>query len=76
MFLPNNAAAVKVWKLSCHARVWGAHDGVMVLAQRLWNEAVVVGVDDGGVEDTVDVEHARLLVKLVLDLGPCKAPAA
>jgi hypothetical protein len=40
---------------------------VMVLAVSLGDEAVVVGVDDGGVEDTVNVEETGDLVEFVFD---------
>jgi hypothetical protein len=35
----------------------------------LGDEAVVVRVDDGGIEDTVDMEETGDLVKFILDLG-------
>ena len=44
--------------------------GVIVLAERPGDEAVVVRVHDGGVEDPVHLDEPRLLVQLVLDLAP------
>ena len=44
--------------------------GVVVLAERAGDEAVVVRVHDGGVEDPVHLDEPRLLVQLVLDLAP------
>ena len=42
---------------------------VVVLGERLRDEAVVGRVVDGGVEDAVELEQAGLLVELVLDAG-------
>ncbi len=39
----------------------------MVFTVSLGNEAVVVGVDDGRVEDAVDVEETGFLIEFVLD---------
>lgn len=44
--------------------------GVIVLAERPGDEAVVVRVDDGRVEDPVHLDEPRLLVQLVLHLAP------
>jgi hypothetical protein len=44
--------------------------GVVVLAERARDEAVVVRVHDGGVEHAVHLDEPRLLVQLVLDLAP------
>ena len=45
-------------------------DGVGVVAEGARDEAVVVRVDDGGVEHPVHLDEPRLLVQLVLDLAP------
>jgi hypothetical protein len=44
----------------------------VVVAVGARDEAVVVGVDDAGVEDAVDEQESGLLVELVLDLGAAR----
>lgn len=44
--------------------------GVVVLAERPRDEAVVVRVHDGRIEDAVHLDEPRLLVQLVLHLAP------
>jgi hypothetical protein len=46
------------------------HRTVRTVSSR--DEAIVVGVDDGGVEDAVDVQQAAGLVQLVFDPRPTR----
>ncbi len=65
---PNSEAPRRPPHLHQHQHV----EGVGVLAQRLGDEPVVVGVDHARVQDAVDVAEAGVLVQLVLDLGAAR----
>lgn len=43
--------------------------GIIVFTQRLRDEAVVVRVPHTAGQNTVNIQHARLLVQLILDFG-------
>lgn len=43
--------------------------GVIVFTQSLGNEAIVVGVANAAGQHTVNIQHAGVLVQLILDLG-------